>query len=273
MATSQTTAPEAGTVAPINVPYPNARDLQIKITEGACRLKIAPGEGEAWITGTHKDPSGKRPLHISQEGGTVRLTEQQAVSGMWEWLRAGGHGISQIPTIDLAFGKARPYRLSLEIGASENWLDLGGLPISRLSVKHGAGKTEIDFSAPNPQTMTLMEIGAGAGSTELKHLANAHFTELLVDGGMAGYALDFGGTLQQDAHARISAGLSSVEISVPASTAARISTESQLGSIDAGEGFTTKEGAFWTQAAVEGRTPILTVSVNVTLGSLKLRTT
>lgn len=270
MATSQSPSQEAGTVTPINVPYPDARDLSIRITEGACRLRITPGEGDAWITGTHTDPSGMRPLHISQEGGTVRLTEQQPVSGFWGWLRSP-HGMSEIPTLDLALGKAKPYRLTLEIGASENQLDLGGLPISRLSVKHGAGKTDIDFSAPNPQAMSLMEIGAGAGATELKNLANAHFTELLVEGGMAGYVLDFGGTLQQDAHARVSAALSSVEITVPASTAAKFSTESALGNAEIGEGFTTKEGAFWTRAAGEGRTPMLTVSVNVTLGSLKLR--
>lgn len=267
----QLTSQGTGIVTPITVPYPDASDLHVRVTEGACRLKIAPGEGEDWITGTHRDPSGMRPLHISQEGGTVRLTEQQSASGMWGWLRAG-HGFGEIPTFDLAFGRAKPYRLTLEIGASENRLDLGGLPISRLAIKHGAGKTEIDFSAPNPQAMSLMEIGAGAGSTELRNLANAHFAELLVEGGMAGYVLDFGGILQQDAHARISAALSSVEISVPASTAARITTESPMGHIEIGEGFTSKEGAFWTPAALEGRTPVLTISASVALGSLTLRT-
>jgi hypothetical protein len=277
MTTPQSTSPGAGgtgTVTPITVPYPDASDLHVRITEGACRLRIAPGtpgESEAWITGTHRDPSGLRPLHISQEGGTVRLTEQQNVSGMWDWLRAG-RGFPDVPTFDLAFGTARPFRLTVEIGASENRLDLGGLPISRLVVKHGAGKTAIDFSAPNPHAMSLMDIAAGAGSTELRHLANAHCAELLVEGGMAAYVLDFGGTLQQDAHARISAALSSVEVVVPAATAARITSESPLGHVDIGEGFTPQEGAFWTPAALTGQTPVLTVSASVALGSVLLRT-
>lgn len=270
MSTNQPPSQGTEVVTPINVLYPDASDLHIRVTEGACRLKVAPGEGDAWITGTHRDPSGMRPLYISQEGGTVRLTEQQNIPGFWGWLRTG-HGFGEVPTLDLAFGKAKPYRLTVEIGASENSLDLGGLPISRMVVKHGAGKTDIDFSAPNPQAMSLMEIGAGAGSTELRHLANAHCAELLIEGGMAGYVLDFGGTLQQDSHARISSALSSVEVSVPASTAARITTESSLGHVEIGEGFTTKDGAFWTPAALEGRTPVLSISVNVALGSLKLR--
>jgi hypothetical protein len=120
--------------------------------------------------------------------------------------------------------------------------------------------------------MTLMEIGAGAGSTELRHLANAHFAELLVEGGMAAYLIDFSGALQQDAHAQINAALSSVEIVVPATTAAKISVESPLGHVELGNGFTAQVGAFWTAAAIEGRTPLLTISANVTLASLRLRT-
>ncbi len=271
MSTSQPTQPGSGTETPIAVPYPDASDLHLRINEGACRLKIAPGAGDAWINGAHHDPSGLRPLHITQEGGTVRLSEQPSTSKAWEWL-GSGHGIADVPTFDLALGKAKPFRLTVEIGASANQLDLGGVPISRLALRHGAGKTEVDFSAPNPHPMTLMEISAGAGSTELRHLANAHFAELLVEGGMAAYVIDFGGALQQDAHARINAALSSVEIVVPATTAARIATESPLGHVELGDGFTAKEGAFWTLAAIDGRTPLLTISASMTLGSLTLRT-
>lgn len=271
MSTSQPTQPGSGTETPIAVSYPDASDLHLRINEGACRLKIAPGASDAWISGAHHDPSGLRPLSITQEGGTVRLSEQASTSTAWEWLRSG-HGVADVPTFDLALGKAKPFRLTVEIGASANQLDLGGVPISRLAVRHGAGKTEIDFSAPNPQPMTLMEIGAGAGSTELRNLANARFAELLVEGGMAAYKIDFGGVLQQDAHARINAALSSVEIVVPATTAAKIATESPLGHVELGDGFTAKEGAFWTPAAIEGSTPLLTISATMTLGSLTLRT-
>jgi hypothetical protein len=270
MSTSQPTPPGTGTETPIAIPYPDAGDLHLRISEGACRLKVTPGASDAWISGIHRDPSGLRPLHISQEGGMVRLSEQPNTANVWEWLRTG-HGIADVPTFDLALGKANPFRLTLEIGASENRLDLGGVPISRLAIRHGAGKTELDFSAPNPQPMTLMEISAGAGSTELRNLANAHFAELLVEGGMAAYLIDFGGSLQQDAHARINVALSSVEIVVPVTTAAKISAESPLGHVELGNGFTAREGAFWTAAAIEGRAPTLTISANVTLASLTLR--
>ncbi len=275
MSTSQTVPEGINTAirpdAPIEVPYPEEGDLHLRIAEGACRLNVAPGGGEMWICGTRRDPSGLRPLRIIQEGGTVSLTEEPSVSSVWEWLRTG-HGIADVPVVDLSLGKAKPFRLTIEVGASENKLDLGGVPIRRLVLKHGAGKTELDFSAPKIWTMTLMEISAGAGSTDLRHLANAGAAEMLIEGGMGAFTLDFGGVLRQDAHARINAALSSVTIVVPADTAAKVSAETPLGHVEIGEGLAAKDGAFWTPAALAGRTPTLTISASVALGLLTLRT-
>ena len=92
-----------------------------------------------------------------------------------------------------------------------------------------------------------------------------------MNGGAAGYKFDFGGTLQRDARVSIVAGMSGVEIRVPGSTAAKIATETFLGGVDLGDGFMKQEGAFWTRAAVEGRTPVLSVHANVTLGGLVIQ--
>lgn len=252
-------------VTKINVACPETGDLHLRIGVGACRLKIRPGEGEAWVTGTYDDPTGTLPVKILQEGGTVRITQERHWADLFGW--SGG-----APTFDLALGKARPYMLTLESGASENTFDLGGLPISRLAVKHGAGKVDINFSVPNPQAMSLLSISAGAGGMEVKNLANANLAEMSVEGGAASYKFDFGGTLQRNAHVKISTGLSSVDIFVPASTAAKITSESLVGGLDLGDGFTKKEGAFWTGAALAGDTPVLTIHTSVALGALRLRT-
>jgi hypothetical protein len=257
-------------VTPINIPYPEASDLHLRVSVGACRLKIQPSSSEAWVTGTHEDPSGTRPLRIVQEAGTVRITEEPSAIGVSGLLSAGFS--RWIPTYDLALGKARPYMLTIEAGASENSLDLGGLPISRLAIRHGAGKTDIDFSTPNPQPISLIDLGSGAGSTEIKNLANANFSELLIEGGAASYKLGFGGALRRDAHARITTGMALVEIEVPATTAARVSVETPLGHVEVGDGFTRSAGAYLTQPALENRTPVLIILASVALGTLRLRT-
>jgi hypothetical protein len=65
--------------------------------------------------------------------------------------------------------------------------------------------------------------------------------------------------------------MSGVEISVPATTAAKIKAEIVMGGVNVGDGFTKKEGAFWTEAAVRGQTPVLTIEANISLGGLTIK--
>ncbi len=254
------------TVTVINVPYPKAAERELRISVGACRLQIRPGADAEWVSGSYRDPSGLLPCRIIQEGGTVRISQER------NWGDILGR-IGDLPaTFDLVLGKANPYGLTLETGASEANLDFGGLPIRRMEIKQGAGKVAVDFSAPNPVEMGKLKLSSGASGVEMKNLANANFAEMDVEGGAAGYSFDFGGTLQRDGRVRISAGVSSVEVYVPASTAVKIVSESVLGGVDVGDGFMKKEGSFWNEAALAGRSPLLAISASVALGSLRIRT-
>src|ERR687885_393837 len=178
-----------------------------------------------------------------------------------------------VPRYELQFGKEKPFALTIETGASEFDLDLGGVPLHALTVRQGAGKFELSFSEPNPHPMELLEVSSGAAGIELENLANANLSEMNLSGGGAGYELDFGGTLLRDAGVSIETGLSGVEVSVPAATAAKVVAETTLGSIDVGDGFTKREGAFLTEGALSGEAPVLTIHAGVRLGSLRLRAT
>ncbi len=250
----------------VNVPYPDAEAIHLRLSIGACRLQVKPGAGEAWVSGTYRDPTGRVPLRVLQEGGTVRIT-QGPDWGDFTRIFEG------VPTFDLGIGSSKPFQLTIEGGASENRFDLSGLPITRLNLKHGAGRNELDFSAPNPARMESLEIGAGAGNLVARNLANSNAAHLRVDGGAAAFSLDFGGELSKDMEVRVSTGVSSVDISVPGSTRAKIYSESLLGGLRVGDGFTKQEGAFWTQGALVGEGPLLTIHTNVAVGSLSIKAT
>jgi hypothetical protein len=251
---------------PINIAYPAAQNLHLRIALGACRFKARPGEGGAWVAGTYNDPTDRRPPRILEEGASVTITEAEP---SFERIPSVFGGV---PRYELGFGKERPFASTIETGASDFDLDLGGIPLSRLTVRQGAGKFELGFSVPNPEPMELLEVSSGAAGIELVNLANANFSEMRLSGGAAGYELDFGGVLSRDAQVSIETGLSGVEITVPASTAARVVTETTLGSVEVGDGFTKREGAFLTDGALSGDAPILAVRAGVRLGSLRLRT-
>jgi hypothetical protein len=253
-------------VTRIEIPYPTEPEPQLRIGVGACRLNLRPGKGPSWVSGTYQDPSGSLPLTITQQGGTVRIGQGHRWTEILSWRRGA-------PELDLAIdpGAGRGFAMAVETGASECECELGGLPLTRLAVRQGAGKMTLSFSAPNPAEMRQLEIGGGASGMTVSGLANDNAAEMSLEGGAASYVLDFGGNLRRDGSVRITTGMSSVDLRVPATTAARIRSESVLGSVDVGDGFTTRDGSYWTQAAQSGASPTLSISVSVTMGSLRLR--
>ena len=105
------------------------------------------------------------------------------------------------------------------------------------------------------------------------NLANANAAAISLNGDAASYRVDFGGALQRSTQVEISTRASSVELVVPASTAARISSASLLSDLEVGGGFSQQEGAFWTPAAAAADRPLLAIDASVEVGQLMLRLT
>jgi len=252
--------------AEINVAYPDAADLHLRIRVGACRLKIIPGAGPAWVTGLYRYPQGALPLKIDGSGGRVTITQDYDVTGLGGLLRF-------TPRFELALGRVKAYALTLEAGASDVTANLGGIPLKELIIKQGAGRADFDFSAPNPQEMASVIVNSGAVALQMRNLSNANFAEMTFDGGAASYRFDFGGVLRRDAKAKVTTSLAPVAIHIPPATAARVYENTVAAALDLGDGFTKKGGAFLTEAAMTGKTPVLTIRANVSLGTLSLRPT
>jgi hypothetical protein len=251
----------------IEIPYPAADDLHLRIALGACRLEARPGKVQGWVAVIYHDPTGNRAPIIHTEKQNVTITEKEPSFERIPNVFGG------LPRYELELGKERPFALTINTGGSEFELDLGSVPLKTLKVLQGAGRFELDFSAPNPESMSVLEISSGAAGIDLENLANANFSKMRLSGGAAGYELDFGGELLQDAEVVIETGLSGVEIAVPSSTAAKIIAKTDLGSVDVGDGFTKKEGAYWTEAGMAGNEPLLTIRTGVRLGALQMRAT
>lgn len=252
-------------VTDITIPFQEAPTLGLRIATGPCRIRVRPGGAEPWVGGRYEDPTGLLPLRTTQLSGQVTLSQTTSLASIGRLTKA--------PDLELELGTARAYEIGVDGGANETVLDLGGLPLLKLTLRQGAGKSEIDFSAPNPVEMTSLEVASGAVALQLRNLANANFAEMNLSGGAASYKLDFGGELRRDAQVKLTTGASTIELNVPAGTAARIHAESVLGGLDVGDGFVTREGSFLNQAAADGRTPVLAITVTAVFGALRLRAT
>ena len=254
----------ATNVTPIDVPFPAGDTLELRIALGPCRVRIGRGSSGAWASGRYEDPTGVLPLQVTaEEAGRARIAQTPSARSRPTSTRP--------PTLDLELGTARPYQLVIDGGANETIADLGGLPITGLVVHYGAGRADLNFSSPNPGELATMDISAGGVAMDLRNLANANAAALVVSGGAGQYRLDFGGTLRRDADVRLNTGVASVELRLPAATPARVRTESVLGAMDVGDGFVTRDGAYWNDAGAAGRTPLVSVTINSVLGAVSLR--
>ena len=244
----------------IEVPYPTATGLALQVRLGPCRVRFTPTDGPSFITGTYGDQTRTLPLDVQTQGGVVTIAQRFTPMSF---------NTVDVPRLELGISRSRPFALDIQAGASDNSFDLGGLPLTRLTLKAGAARFETDFSLPNPTPMTMLELGMGAGSFIARRLANANFSELRLGGGMSASTLDFSGTLQRDAHGRIDAGLASVDISVPASTSARFKATA----FAAGKtvvGLTAKGDSYYTPSALEGKHPLLEIEVSMAFGNLTI---
>lgn len=251
--------------SPITIPYPDVPgDLELRIQSGACRLRLNPAAHDAWITGSYLDSSGTIAVNSLTDGNRVTIRAGRSPADFFGLM-------SGVPELRLDVARTRPFALVIEAGASENHIDLGGLPITRLRLSHGAGSAEVNFSAPNPVVMTELKLGVGAGKTEARNLGNANFQTLLVEGGAASCILDFGGGPLNNASAQISTAMAAVDVRIPIELAAEISSENLLGQPRADAGYVLRGSTWLNPAAAEGKPIQLRIRSAMVMGQLQLR--
>lgn len=105
--------------------------------------------------------------------------------------------------------------MSLDIGAADADMDLGGLPLKGLSIDIGAASGDIRFSKPNPIRMKKMSVDAGASSLDMTMIGNANFEYFDFSGGVGSFDLDFRGKYEGESEVSIEIGLGSADIIFP----------------------------------------------------------
>ena len=157
-----------------------------------------------------------------------------------------------------------PLDLTVNAGAYEGDLELGGLALKSLTVQDGASHVNVSFLEPNQTEMSLLRYETGASDVKLAGLANANFSTLTFSGGAGDYTLDFSGELQRDAVVEIEAGLGNVSLVVPEDVDAIVTVEGAALNVTHSSGW-AQNGQKYTQ---NGSSPTLTVVVKMSAGNL-----
>ncbi len=166
---------------------------------------------------------------------------------------------------DLQLGSA-PMDLTIQAGAYEADLELGGLSLKSLTVRDGASRVDLSFSKLNRVEMSILRYETGASTVKMSGLANANFSTLIFSGGAGNYTLGFDGELQRDAIVTIEAGFGDVDLVIPEGVNARVTIEGAALDINHDSSW-AQNGNIYTQT---GEGPTLTIIVKMAAGSLSL---
>ena len=240
----------------VTVADPKSDETHLTISFGAGTLKLSPGaknlvDGDVIYNVKELKPeviTNGNSIEVKQ-GDFKNLPQFNDMKNEW----------------DLKLGKA-PMDLTIQAGAYNANLELGGLALKSLTVRDGAANVDLSFSEPNQTEMSVLRYETGASTVTLSGLANANFSTLIFSGGAGSYSLDFSGDLQRDATITIEAGFGDMNLIVPEGVNTKVTVEGAAVDINHNSNW-SQSGNLYSQTG-EGNT--LTIIVKIAAGSLSL---
>ena len=242
----------------ISVANPESDETRLTISFGAGKLTLSPGsEGKNLVDGTAIYNVQDLKPQIQKDGNSIEIKQ-----GDFHRLPAFEDMKNEW---DLKLSDS-PLDLTVQAGAYEGDLELGGLALRSLTVRDGASDVDLSFLEPNQTEMSILRYETGASNVKLTGLANANFSTLTFSGGAGDYTLDFSGELQQDAVVTIEAGFGNLSLVVPEDTHAVVTVESAAVNIDHSSGW-AQNGQKYIQ---NGSGSSLTIIVKMAAGNLAI---
>lgn len=199
-----------------SVPLENQTSLKVRITFGAGSLIISRAPENVLFKGELKyyrheprvdysDFNNTAVIEITTPDFNKKDSEDKniTISGLDELKQNVWH---------LYFTDRIPMELTIETGASDNELHLGGLQLTKLKLSCGASETYVNFSKENPVELESFKIEAGVSKLTIDNMLNAHFNRFRFNGGMGDYNFYLDGKLHDTARLDMHTGIASTKL-------------------------------------------------------------
>jgi hypothetical protein len=164
-----------------------------------------------------------------------------------------------------------PVDLSLELGAVEANLQLGGLRLTDLTLRGGAAEVTARFDKPNLEQLRSMTLQVGAAQVKLFDVANAHVSRINAEVGAGELTIDLGGVLTRDVDITATLAIGGLKLNVSPDDGVFVDERSLMGGFDK-DGF-TKRADGWYSTNYDSAAHHVRVHLHAFVGSMKLTRT
>lgn len=235
--------------------------LDVRVEYAAGRFEVRPGDpGRLYRVYLRYDENTIRP-DVDYGDGELSIE----VEGHSDRVRVGGDEGAQLR---LALPRSVPTALRLEFGAVRADMDLGGIPLTALSLATGASESTIRVSEPNRASIERVEMEVGAARFEARELGNLNSARIDVEAAVGDVTLDFSGEWRRDARVSVSMGLGALSLHFPSDVGIRVEKSGFLAPFDP-RGL-EKRGDTWFSPGFEDAERKVVVELEATLGSIDL---
>lgn len=177
-------------------------------------------------------------------------------------------GVRDGSTLHAELSRVVPMRVTLELGATRGDFDLGGLRLAELMIRAGASETRVDFSAPNPEPLALLDLDVGAASVTVRRGGNSRARRVHVNVGAGTLDYDLSGSWDGEVDLSANVAVGSMVLRVPVDVGVRVTARTFLA--DFSRSGLEKRGDAWVTAGYDSAKRRVRGHVTAVLGGFEI---
>jgi hypothetical protein len=237
--------------------------VSVRVEYGAGRLEIRPTSG-----GSLYEMKLKYDAERSEPSTRYDPAARSLVLGIRSHNMSMHGNNNESGSMHAELSTKVPMDLTLELGAAEADVQLGGLRLTDLSVKTGAADVGIRFDQPNPDRVRTMSLEVGAASLKLTRAGNSGVERVTANIGVGALDLDLGGELTHDVEVTANFAMGAFTLRVPADVGVSIKASTFLSGFD--NSGLVKRGDTWGTPGFDEAKRKVRVRLNAFLGGFTL---
>jgi hypothetical protein len=239
--------------------------VSARVDYAAGRLELKPAAGGSLYRASVRYDADRAEPVASFDGGTRTIAlgvhlRGTSFSGMGDQHDAG--------SMRAELTGAVPMDLSLDLGAVEAELQLGGLRLTDLSIRSGAADVAVRFDRLNPERMRTMTLQVGAAQVKMYDVANSGVSRINAEIGAGALIMDLGGALARDVDITATLAVGGLTLNVAPGDGVFVDERSLLGGFDK-EGF-AKRADGWYSANYDSAARHVRIHLHAFIGGLTL---